>query len=68
MSRVAGRLQRTETAVVVGILALLAMLLIPTGIQMANAYHGDGLNACRALNIGPSCAVRIGQFQSRFQR
>jgi len=67
VSRVAWRLQRTETAVVVGILALLAVLLIPTGIQMANAYHSDGLNACRALNIGPSCAARIGEFQSRFQ-
>ena len=67
MSRVAWRLQRTETAVVVGILALVAALLIPTGIQMANAYHSDGLNACRALNIGPPCAARIGQFQSRFQ-
>lgn len=67
MSRVAWRLQRTETAVVVGILALLAALLIPTGIQMANAYHSDGLNGCRALNIGPSCGMRIGQFQSRFQ-
>ena len=67
MSWVAWRLQRTETAVVVGILALIALLLIPTGIQMADAYHSDGLNACRALDIGPSCAMKMGQFQSRFQ-
>jgi hypothetical protein len=67
VSWVAWRLQRTETAVVIGILMLLAALLIPTGIQMANAYHNDGLSACRALNIGPSCAQRVGQFQSRFQ-
>jgi hypothetical protein len=67
VSWVGWRLQRTETAIVVGILALLAALLIPTGIQMANAYHNDGLNACQALNIGPSCAQRIGDFQSQFQ-
>jgi hypothetical protein len=67
VSWVAWRLQRTETAVVVGILALLAALLIPTGVQMASAYHNDGLSACRTLNIGPSCAQKIGQFQSRFQ-
>lgn len=67
MTWVGWRLQRTETAVVVGILALLAALLIPTGISMANAYHNDGLNACRALNVGPTCAQRIGGFESRFQ-
>jgi hypothetical protein len=61
------RLQRTEAAIVIGILALLAALLIPTGIQMANAYHSDGLSACRMVNIGPTCGQRIGEFQSRFQ-
>ena len=43
MTWVSWRLQRTETLIAVGILALLAALLVPTGIQMANAYHQDGL-------------------------
>ena len=66
MTWVGWRLQRTETVVVVGILALLAALLVPTGISMANAYHQDGISSCLALK-GPACAERIGAFQSQFQ-
>ena len=69
MTWVSWRLQRTETLIAVGILALLAALLIPTGIQMANAYHQDGLAAC--LSINPSkpvlCGNELGDFQQRFQ-
>ena len=69
MTWVSWRLQRTETLIAVGILALLAALLVPTGIQMANAYHQDGLAAC--LSINPSkpvlCGNEIGDFQQRFQ-
>jgi len=61
------RLQRTETLIVVGILALLAALLVPTGIQMANAYHRDGLSACLSMNAGPTCADAIGSFRAHFQ-
>ena len=61
------RLQRTETAIVAGVLALLAALLIPTGIQMANAYHSDGLSGCLALSPPPACGPAIGGFQSRFE-
>jgi ABC-type transport system involved in multi-copper enzyme maturation permease subunit len=64
---VSWRLQRTETLIALGILALLAALLVPTGIQMANAYHQDGLAACLAPNSGQTCGVKIGQFQMRFQ-
>jgi hypothetical protein len=67
MTWVSWRLQRTETMIALAILALLAALLIPTGITMANAYHQDGLSSCLALNVGPTCAQRIGAFQSRFQ-
>lgn len=67
MTWVGWRLQRTETLVVLGILALLAALLVPTGIQMANAYHHDGLAACISTNAGPSCADAIGNFRQRFQ-
>jgi hypothetical protein len=61
------RLQRTETLIVVGILALLAAFLVPTGIQMTNAYHQDGLAACLSANPGPSCGAQLGGFRQRFE-
>jgi hypothetical protein len=67
MTWVGWRLQRTETLIALGILALLTALLIPTGISMANAYHHDGLAACLSVNPSPSCANAIGAFQTRFQ-
>ena len=67
MTWVSWRLQRAETVIALAILGLLAALLIPTGISMANAYHQDGLGSCLALNVGPTCGQRIGEFQSRFQ-
>jgi hypothetical protein len=63
----AWRLQRAEVVVAVGVLALLAALLVPTGITMANAYHRDGLASCLAPNPGYNCVQSIGAFQSRFQ-
>lgn len=67
MTWAAWRLQRTETLIVFGILALLAALLVPTGIQMANAYHHDGLGACISFHSSPSCGGLTGAFQTRFQ-
>ena len=67
MTWVGWRLQRTETLIVAGILALLAALLVPTGIQMADAYHHDGLAACLAMNPSETCANSIGDFRQRFQ-
>jgi hypothetical protein len=67
MTWLAWRLQRTETLVAVGILALLAALLVPTGITMANSYHDNGLASCLAPNPGYDCVQKIGEFQSRFQ-
>jgi hypothetical protein len=64
---VSWRLQRTETLIAVGILALLAAFLVPTGIQMANAYHQDGLKACLSINPGPTCGNELGDFRQRFQ-
>ena len=66
MTWVSWRLQRTETLIALGILALLAALLIPTGIQMANAYHQDGLGACLSINT-PTCGHELSAFQQRFQ-
>ena len=67
MTWVAWRLQRTETLIVLGILVLLAALLVPTGINMANAYHHDGLAACLTAHSSPSCGAATGFFQQRFQ-
>ncbi|MGZ4355519.1 MAG: hypothetical protein ACXVRK_06345 [Gaiellaceae bacterium] len=67
MTWVSWRLQRTETLIVVGIFALLAALLIPTGIQMANAYHHNGLAACLSVDAGPTCGNALGGFRERFQ-
>jgi hypothetical protein len=67
MTWVGWRLQRTETLIALGILALLAALLVPTGIQMADAYHHDGLAACLSVNPSPLCANKVGGFQARFQ-
>jgi len=67
MTWVALRLQRTETLITAAILALIAALLIPTGISMADAYSHDGLSACLALNPSAPCMNAIGDFQSRFQ-
>ena len=68
MTWVSWRLQRTETLIAVGILALLAALLIPTGIQMANAYHQDGLAACLSINPAARlCGNELGDFHQRFQ-
>jgi hypothetical protein len=60
------RLQRTETLVAVGIFALLAALLVPTGISMTDAYHHDGLAACLSSQT-PACSEAIGGFRGRFQ-
>jgi fumarate reductase subunit D len=67
MTWAAWRLQRTETLIVLGVLVLLAALLVPTGINMANAYHHDGLAACLTANSSPSCGATTGFFQQRFQ-
>jgi hypothetical protein len=64
---VSWRLQRTETLIVVGILALLAAFLVPTGIQMGHAYHRDGLAACLTMNPSPICSSELGDFRQRFQ-
>ncbi|MGZ4307887.1 MAG: hypothetical protein ACXVZ2_08350 [Gaiellaceae bacterium] len=66
MTWVSWRLQRTETLIAIGILALLAALLVPTGIQMANAYHREGLAACVSAHSGSACG-NIGGFRQRFQ-
>jgi hypothetical protein len=62
------RQQRTETVIAAGILALLALLLIPTGIQMISAYNHDGLAACLQPHTSDSCEQVIESFTGRFER
>ena len=51
------RQQRTETLIAAAILALLAAVLVPTGIQMAHAYQHDGLAACLGIPAGDLAAL-----------
>jgi hypothetical protein len=67
MTWLAWRLQRTETLIMAAVLALLAALLIPTGIQMASAYHHDGVAACIAAQDSFRCGSVIESFTSRFE-
>jgi hypothetical protein len=61
------RLQRTETVVVLGIFVLLLALLVPTGINMIDVYHHDGLGACLGASKGSRCGELIGGFRQQFQ-
>ncbi len=61
------RQQRTETLIAAGLLVLLAALLVPTGIEMANAYHHDGLAACLGQSGSDACGNAIDSFTSRFR-
>lgn len=60
------RQQRTETAIAVAILLLLAAVLVPTGLQMASAYHHDGLSACTTAPPEGACGQAVASFVSRF--
>ena len=64
----AWRQQRTETLIAIAMLAALAALLIPTGIEMANAYHHDGLSVVRRPQrhawLRLSCALLHSRFGS----
>ncbi len=64
---VAWRQQRTETLITAAVLALLAALLVPTGIDMASHYDEDGISACAAAasNSG-GCEQAIRAFTARF--
>ena len=60
------RLQRTETLITAAVLAAVTALLIPTGIEMASAYHHDGLSACLSVH-SLACSNAIQTFTSRFE-
>jgi hypothetical protein len=63
---VAWRQQRTETLIAAVLLAAIAALLLPTGLQMLSAYHHDGISACIAHQDSRACGGVVGSFTSRF--
>lgn len=60
------RQQRTEALIAGTIFVLLTALLVPTGIQMAHAYHHDGLAACLGFEPSPVCGTAVDSFRERF--
>ncbi len=61
------RQQRTETVIVAALLALVAAVLIPTGIAMISAYDHDGLAACLGPNPSEACGQALSSFTQRFE-
>ena len=59
------RQQRTEALLVAAGIALLAALLIPTGIHLANVYDQTGVAAC-IKSESESCNTVLMSFQDRF--
>lgn len=64
---VSWRQQRTETLIAGAVLVLVAALLIPTGLEMASAYHHDGLSACLGASPSSVCDQTIQSFGERFR-
>lgn len=62
------RQQRTETLIAAGLLAFVAAILVPTGIDMAHVYSHDGLSHCLGFASSRVCDEAVGSFQQRFER
>lgn len=67
MTWAAWRLQRTETLVTAGIVAAVALVLVPVGLHMASVYNHDHLSACANVQEKfNSCGPIVGNFLQRF--
>src|SRR3954463_3713765 len=66
MTWVAWRQQRTESLLGIAVLVLIAVLLVPTGIEMASAYHHAHLSACLGANPADTCRSALDSFHLRF--
>jgi len=63
------RQQRTETLLAAALLAALAALLIPTGLNMASAYDHGGLASCVGhTDGGGACGAAVDAFVQRFRK
>jgi hypothetical protein len=63
------RQERLEAALAAGLLALVALLLIPAGIHMASVYSSSGTAACLAHTAasGAGCGNIVDAFQHQFE-
>jgi hypothetical protein len=59
------RQQRTETLIAALLVALVAALLVPTGLHMASVYDHDGIGAC-LTDPSISCRERLNSFTERW--
>jgi len=59
------RQQRTETLITAAFLLVLVVVLLPTGLSMAGAYHDGGLASCLSADTD-SCRNAIDAFAARF--
>jgi len=66
MTWLSWRQQRTESIITAAILAVLAAVLIPTGIHMATVYGHAGLAACLDNATTSSCGAATRAFKDRF--
>jgi hypothetical protein len=60
------RRQRTETAIAAAMLAAIAALLLPTGIEMASRWSHDGLSSCLGQSPSFSCDNAINSFTTQY--
>ena len=59
------RQQRTEALIAALLLALIAALIVPTGLHMASVYDSDGVAACLSVE-SDACRQTLGSFSSRW--
>jgi hypothetical protein len=60
------RQQRTELLITAGIVAVIVLLLVPTGLHMASVYDQDGLGRCDLTHPANGCGRAIGAFTAQF--
>ena len=65
---VSWRQQRTETVIAAALLAVLAAVLVPTGLHIAAAYDSGGLAACVGRTASRGCDGAVSSFIARFSR
>ena len=60
------RQQRAEAAIVAAMLAALAAVLLPTGLNVASAFDAGHLASCTGATPSQSCLQAVDQFLVRF--
>jgi hypothetical protein len=64
---VSWRQHRSENVLIAILFALLAVLLVPTGLQIASAFDHGGLHACALDGTSrPLCGGALADFRARF--